>query len=172
MFSFIGGPNSKISEFHIIHHNYINMVVDIDHIWLISHSTLSLPLTVRMGSHKNAFLCGINTCMRSSMCTCLLSVFHLPLSSQAHRQTHTHSHTQTHTHSADIGSRENPFHVVPLPRKGEFLRQLWYLARFLIGLAIIISLFSSSLVTSVKSGSKLIVIFIGYGHMLICRCHV
>ncbi|XP_064397881.1 uncharacterized protein LOC135344579 [Halichondria panicea] len=74
-----------------------------------------------------------------------MSIFSSLMGNQANQSINSQS---------SVGSRENPMHVIPLPRKGEFLRQLWYLARFLIGMGIIVSLFSSSLVSSVKSGSQ------------------
>ena len=56
--------------------------------------------------------------------------------------------------AASAGSRENPIHVVNVPRRMGILRELWTLARFLIIAFVVVSLVSSALITPMKTGSE------------------
>lgn len=56
--------------------------------------------------------------------------------------------------SGHLGSRDNPMHIISQPRKGGFFREMWSLARFVVIAFLITSLFSSALVTQMKTGSE------------------
>ncbi|CAI8017214.1 ATP-dependent zinc metalloprotease FTSH 5, mitochondrial [Geodia barretti] len=51
------------------------------------------------------------------------------------------------------GSRENPVHIVNLPQKGSWFRELWYLARFVIIAFFVTTFISSALMTHMKNGT-------------------
>ena len=60
--------------------------------------------------------------------------------------------------TAPLGSRDNPMHMISHPRKGGFMREMWYLARFILIAFLITTFFSSAMVTQMKTGSKLLMI--------------
>ena len=58
--------------------------------------------------------------------------------------------------TAPLGSRDNPMHMISHPRKGGFMREMWYLARFILIAFLITTFFSSAMVTQMKTGSRLL----------------
>jgi ATP-dependent metalloprotease len=56
--------------------------------------------------------------------------------------------------STSNGNKENPLHVVVQPRRGGVLREIWYLARFIIIAFMITSFVSSALFTQMKGGAQ------------------
>lgn len=65
--------------------------------------------------------------------------------------------------SAGVGSRENPIHVVNVPKRIGILRELWTLVRFLIIAFVVVSLVSSALISPMKTGSECTYI----GHLIV-----
>lgn len=51
------------------------------------------------------------------------------------------------------GSRDNPVHIVNLPQRGSWIKELWNLARFIIIAFFITTFLSSALMTHMKNGS-------------------
>ena len=85
-----------------------------------------------------------------------------------HSITHSLTHMCTHVHNIhyiilcvsfltsvdQYGSRDNPVHIVNLPQRGSWIKELWNLARFIIIAFFITTFLSSALMTHMKNGSK------------------
>ena len=52
------------------------------------------------------------------------------------------------------GSRENPIHVINVPKRMSILREAWNVIKVLIIAFVVVSLVSSALVNPMKSGSE------------------
>ena len=80
------------------------------------------------------------------------------LDQEEHKRTFNLGTTATNTSDPGLGSsfgaRDNTVHIVTLPQRGGWFKELWSLARFIIIAFFITTFISSALMTQMKSGCK------------------